>query len=129
MPTPEVTFFGIKLNIMLRHDIYVDTICLCSLHGWSSESHQSNLSLKRESFLPPQGCVRIKEQAFPASLPLAFTITAITSLRKEFFHSPPNPPSHFAMSRGIQWEIFCASGRISCPNVSKNNIFYLVLSL
>ena len=28
---------------MLRHNvIYVDTICLCGLHGWSSESHQEH---------------------------------------------------------------------------------------
>ena len=37
---------------MLRHNvIYVDTICPCGLHGWSSDSHQSNLSFKSQSFL------------------------------------------------------------------------------
>ena len=82
---------------MLRHNvIYVDTICLCGLHGWSSDSHQSNLSFKSQSFLSPKGSVRIKEHVFPRSLPLPFTITAITSLRKTFF---PPPQSHFAMSR------------------------------
>ena len=65
----------IKPNIMLRYNvIYVDTICLCGLHGWSSDSHQSNLSFKSQSFLSPWGSVRIKEHAFPRSLPLAFTI-------------------------------------------------------
>ena len=71
---------------MLGHNvIYVDTICLCGLHGWSSDSHQSNLSFKSQSFLSPWGSVRIKEHAFPRSSPLTFTITAITSLRKNFF--------------------------------------------
>ena len=45
--------------------------------------------------------VRIKEHAFPRSLPLAFTITVITSLPKKI---PPPPPSYFAM----RWEIFYA---------------------
>ena len=45
---------GLKPNIMLGHNvIYVDTICLCGLHGWSSDSHQSNLSFKSQSFLSP----------------------------------------------------------------------------
>ena len=76
----------LKPNIMLGHNvIYVDTICLCGLHGWSSDSHQSNLSFKSQSFLSPWGSVRVKEHAFPRSSPLTFTITAITSLRKKFF--------------------------------------------
>ena len=71
---------------MLGHNvIYVDTICLCGLHGWSSDSHQSNLSFKSQSLLSPRGSVRVKQHAFPRSSPLTFTITAITSLRKNFF--------------------------------------------
>ena len=82
---------------MLRHNvIYVDKIRLCGLHGWSSDSHQSNLSFKSQSFLSPKGSVRIKEHAFPRLLPLPFTITAITSMRKKLFSLPP---SHFAMSQ------------------------------
>ena len=73
-------------TLSVRHNvIYVDTICLCGLHGWSSDSHQSNLSFKSQSFLSPRGSVRVKEHAFPRSSPLTFTITAITSLRKKFF--------------------------------------------
>ena len=84
-----------KPNIMLGHNvIYVDTICLCGLHGWSSDSHQSNLSFKSQSFLSPWGSVRVKEHAFPRSSPLTFTITAITSLRKKFFSLPPIPLCH-----------------------------------
>ena len=81
-----IAAFGREPNIMLGHNvIYVDTICLCGLHGWSSDSHQSNLSFKSQSFLSPWGSVRIKERAFPRSSPLTFTITAITSQRKFFF--------------------------------------------
>ena len=81
-----IAAFGKEPNIMLGHNvIYVDTICLCGLHGWSSDSHQSNLSFKSQSFLSPWGSVRIKERAFPRSFPLTFTITAITSQRKFFF--------------------------------------------
>ena len=39
----------IKPNIMLRYNvIYVDTIYLYGLHGWSSDLHQSNLSFKSQ---------------------------------------------------------------------------------
>ena len=94
---PAVALFSAtsKPNIMLGHNvIYVDTICLCGLHGWSSDSHQSNLSFKSQSFLSPWGSVRVKEHAFPRSSPLTFTITAITSLRKKFFSLPPIPLCH-----------------------------------
>ena len=44
----------LKPNIMLVHNvIYVDTICLCGLHGWFFDSHQSNLSFESQSFLSP----------------------------------------------------------------------------
>ena len=71
---------------MLGHNvIYVDTICLCGLRRWSSDSHQPNLSFKSQSFLSPLGSVGIKEHAFLRSSPFAFTIMAITSLRKKIF--------------------------------------------
>ena len=45
----------IKSNIMLRRNvIYVNTISLCGLHGWSSDSHQSNLS-RANHFYRPKG--------------------------------------------------------------------------
>ena len=47
---------GKKPNIMLGHNvIYVDTICLCGLHGWSSDSHQSNSLSRANHFYRPEG--------------------------------------------------------------------------
>ena len=55
----------IKPNIMLRHNvIYVDTICLCGLHGWPQEPI---ISIVLREFLYKGAC-------FPPSLHLAFTI-------------------------------------------------------
>ena len=116
----------IKPNIMWGHNvIYVDTICLCGLHGWSSDSHQSNLSFKSQSVLSPWGSVRIKEHAFPRSSSLAFTITAITSLRKKKKISPPPHPTLPRIGRSsMRLPLSSFIGRISCPTFTENNTDY-----
>ena len=118
----------LKPNIKLGHNvIYVDTICLCGLHDWSSDSHQSNLSFKSQSFLSPKGSVRIKEHAFPRSFPLAFTITAITSLRKKIFSPAPHSTLPWVWRSFMRLSLSSFIGRISCPIFVENNVDYLVL--
>ena len=113
---------------MLRHNvIYVDTICLCSLHGWSSDSYQSNLSFQSQSFLSPKGSVRIKEHAFPRLLPLPFTITVIPYLCRKKFFPPPIPLCHESADLLCVYRLSLFIGRISCPPLL--NIPYLALSL
>ena len=114
---------------MLRHNvqIYVDTIYLCGLHGWSSDSHQSNLSFKSQSFLSPKGSVRIKKHAFPRSLSLPFTITAITSRRKNFFSLPPIPLCHESADLLCVYHLVCSLDEFLAPSLVK--ITYIALSL
>lgn len=50
--------------------------------------HQCSLSFKSQSFTSSQGSVRKKEQAFPDSLPLAFTIGGYISSEKSFPLTP-----------------------------------------
>ena len=113
---------------MLRHNvIYVDTICLCGLHDWSSDSHQSDLSFKSQSFLSLKGSVRIKENAFPRLLSLPFTITAITYLCRKNFFPPPIQLCHESADLLCVYRLSLFIGRISCPPLLK--VAYLALSL
>ena len=82
------------------------------------------LFLKNHSFLSPSGSVPIKEHAFPRSCPLAFTITAITSLQKKIFLSPyPSLPWVERFSIRLWLSLFI--GRIPCLTFAENNICIL----
>ena len=91
-------YFDEKPNIMLRNNvIYVDTICLFGLQGWSSDSINVASLSRANLLLRPKG-VFLKRSMHSRIRSLLLSPSVVTSLRKKVF---PSLPSLFAMSREI----------------------------
>ena len=87
----SAAIFLLKPKIMLGHNvIYVDTICLCDLHGWSSDSHQP-LFQEPIISIAPREC-SYKGACIPAFVPSYFHHHGDYISAENFFFSPPPPP-------------------------------------
>ena len=80
-----------KPNIMLRHNvIYVDTICLSGLQGWSSINVAS---LSRANHLHRPKGVFVKRSKHSRIRSLLLSPSVVTSLRRQIApHSHPSLP-------------------------------------